>query len=225
MKTRFLAAAMSVFLGAHAHAELKWEQTVIALNAAPGDKQAVGHFKYQNVGKTPVHFRSVDTSCGCTVARSQKNEVAPGEKGEITATFNIGGRTGVQQKSITVKTEDSRDNVTLMLKTIIGEALTVRPTFLYWQIGEELKPKTVVAQVNKNMPVANLDVSSSNPEFLHKVESGRVAGEYRINIRPQQTARPLTATLTIKTGYPEGAPKTYTVTMRVMSGAASARSP
>lgn len=223
MKACFLAAAMSILLCAHAQAELKWEQTVIVLNAAPGDKQAVGHFKYQNVGQTPVHIRSADTSCGCTVARSQKNDVAPGEKGEITATFNIGDRTGLQQKSITVKTDEPRNPVTVLtLKTLIGQALTIKPTFVYWQIGEELKPKTIVAQFNKNMPATTLDVASSSPEFLHKVERGPAPGEYRINVQPRQATKPLTATLTIKTGYPAGAPKTYTVTMRVMSGAAAA---
>src|SRR5437870_5630357 len=61
-----------------AHAELKWEQTSIDLQPAIGDKQAVAHFKYENVGKTPVHFKSVHASCGCTTAQTQKEEVAPG---------------------------------------------------------------------------------------------------------------------------------------------------
>jgi len=51
----------------------------------PNDKQAIGHFKYQNAGKTPVHFKSVHASCGCTTAQSQKEEVPPGDKGEINS--------------------------------------------------------------------------------------------------------------------------------------------
>ncbi len=47
-----------------ARAELKWEQTSVDLQPALGDKQAVAHFKYENVGKTPVHFTSVHASCG-----------------------------------------------------------------------------------------------------------------------------------------------------------------
>src|SRR2546430_1392077 len=85
-----------------ARAELKWEQTSVDLQPALGDKQAVAHFKYENVGKTPVHFTSVHASCGCTTAQTQNEQVAPGEKGEITATFNIGGRTGTQVKTGTM---------------------------------------------------------------------------------------------------------------------------
>ncbi len=106
MNTRLLQVfgpvMFSVLLLATARAELKWEQTSIELHPGVGDKQAVGHFKYENVGKTPVHFKSVHSSCGCTTAQTQKDEVAPGEKGEITATFNIGGRIGTQVKTVSV---------------------------------------------------------------------------------------------------------------------------
>jgi len=66
-------------------AELAWEKTELDLHPAIGDATAVGIFKYENKGKTPIHFNGVHTSCGCTVAALKKNDVAPGEKGEITA--------------------------------------------------------------------------------------------------------------------------------------------
>src|SRR4029077_8195818 len=89
-----------------ARAELKWEQKSVDLRPAFSDKQAVAHFKYENVGNTPVHFKSVHASCGCATAQTQNEQVAPGQKGEITATFNIGGRTGTQVKTVTVQTDD-----------------------------------------------------------------------------------------------------------------------
>src|SRR5438067_11350771 len=89
-----------------ARAELKWEQTSVDLKPALGDKQAVAHFKYENVGDTPVHFKSVHASCGCTTAQTQNEQVAPGQKGEITATCNIGGRTGIQVKTVAVQNDD-----------------------------------------------------------------------------------------------------------------------
>src|ERR1700730_9084923 len=101
MKTPIVAFALSIVISLSARAELKWEQSTIELHPTPADKQAVGHFKYQNPGKTPVHFKSVHASCGCTTAQTQKDEVAPGEKGEITATFNIGDSTGLQVKTVT----------------------------------------------------------------------------------------------------------------------------
>src|SRR5688500_11610861 len=92
-----------------------WEETTIELTPALGAPNAVGVFKYENKGDTPVHFKGAPrTSCGCTVAALQKTEVAPGEKGEITATFNIGDRTGVQMKTITVETDDPQNPTTVL---------------------------------------------------------------------------------------------------------------
>ncbi|PYJ77295.1 MAG: hypothetical protein DME69_10995, partial [Verrucomicrobia bacterium] len=90
MKTHIFALTLSLIICITARAGLKWDQTSIELHPTAVDKQAIGHFKYQNAGDKPVRFKSVRTSCGCTAAQTQKEEVPPGEKGEITATFNIG---------------------------------------------------------------------------------------------------------------------------------------
>src|SRR5437588_7638032 len=106
MKIRILTFTLSILLCAGARAELKWEQQTIDLKPAVGDKTAVAHFKYENVGTTPVHFKSVKASCGCTATQSQKEVVNPKEKGEITATFNIADRIGQQVKTVSVQTAD-----------------------------------------------------------------------------------------------------------------------
>jgi hypothetical protein len=218
-----LAASLSISFAASAHAELKWEQTTVDLQPAVGDKEAVGHFKYQNVGGKPVRFKSVRTSCGCTAAQSQREEVPPGEKGEITATFKIGDRTGPQVKTVTVETDDPAHAVTVLtLKANIAQVLEIQPNFVYWQAGEEAKPKTVVARVGKNIPIKNLDVVSTNPDFLVKVERGATPGEFRINIQPRETTKPGFATLTIKTDYPKEAPKNFYINARVTAAPASA---
>src|SRR2546429_9669115 len=150
MKTHILTLTLSFIFCLAARAELKWEQTAVELHPARGDKQAIGHFKYQNAGKTPVHFKSVHASCGCTAAQSQKEQVGPGEKGEITATFNIGDRTGSQVKTVTVQTDDLAHATTVLtLKANIMQILEVQPNFVYWQAGEEPKPKTVTGKTGK----------------------------------------------------------------------------
>src|SRR5213078_2941081 len=106
MKTTILTFALSIFVAVAVRADLKWEQSTVDVHPGMNDKQAVAHFKYENVGKAPVRFKSVKASCGCTATQSQKELVNPGEKGEIIATFNIGDRTGVQMKQVTVQTDD-----------------------------------------------------------------------------------------------------------------------
>src|SRR5437899_9326795 len=168
MTTRILTCTLSIFLCAAARAELKWEQNTIDLRPAIGDKTAVAHFKYQNTGTSPVHFKSVKASCGCTTTQTQKEVVNPGEKGEIIATFNIGDRIGQQMKTVTVQTDDpnpTQATTILTLKATIPEALEIKPMFVYWQSGEEPKPKKISIKASKDFPAKVLTVRSTNSNF------------------------------------------------------------
>src|ERR1700755_3640604 len=197
MKTHILTVTLSLIFCLTARAELKWEQTAVELHPARGDKQAIGHYKYQNVGKTPVHFKSVHASCGCTAAQSQKDQVGPGEKGEITATFNIGDRTGTQVKTVTVETDEAANQKTVLtLKTIIPQQLEINPTFVFWKQGDKPDPKTITVKVGKEFTVKHIKVTSSSPDFQTKVgEKGN--GEFTIDVQPQETKNIVASTLTI----------------------------
>src|SRR6266576_1379589 len=217
--SKLIGIFVLIALAEGARAELKWEQTSVELHPAPNDKQAVGHFKYENVGKTPVHFKSVKASCGCTTAQTQKDEVAPGEKGEITATFNIGGRTGTQVKTVTVQTDDpdpAHANIVLTLKAFITPLLEIQPALVFWQNGEEPKPKIITAKANKAAGIKKLDVTSSVPDFTAKVEAGSAPNEFRISVQPRDTAKAAYATLSIKPDSPVNTGNTFAVAARVM---------
>ena len=200
-----------------AHAELKWEQTSVDLRPGFNDKQAVAHFKYENLGNTPVHFESVHASCGCTTAQTQNEQVAPGQKGEITATFNIGGRTGTQVKTVTVQTDDPEPStIVLTLKAVITPLLEFQPTLVYWQNGEEPKPKIITAKANKDAAIKKLDVASSTPDFTAKVDGGTAPNEFRISVQPRDTTKAVYATLTIKPDSPVNAGSAFSAAARVM---------
>ena len=201
MKTRILTFTLSIFLCVAARAELKWEQNTIDLHPAVGDKTAVAHFKYENVGKTPVHFKSVKASCGCTTTQSQKEVVNPGDKGEIVATFNIGDRTGQQMKTVTVQTDDpnpTQATTILTLKVTIPQALEIKPTFIYWQSGEAPKSKKISIKASKDFPAKSITVKSNSQNFESKVEPGS-AGEWTIEVTPKDTSHAMGTALLVQT--------------------------
>jgi len=212
MKTYIVVFTVSMIISLSARAELKWEQTTIELHPTPADKQAVGHFKYQNSGKTPVHFKSVHASCGCTTAQTQKDEVPPGEKGEITATFNIGDRTGTQIKTVTVETDEAANQKTVLtLKTVIPQQLEINPTFVFWKQGDKPDAKTITVKVGKEFTVKHIKVTSSSPDFQTKVEE-KGNGEFQIDVQPQETKNLVASTLTIQ---PEDSQKVFYATARI----------
>jgi hypothetical protein len=200
-----------------ARAELKWEQSTIDLHPKVGDKTAVAHFKYQNTGTTPVHFKSVKASCGCTTTQTQKEVVNPGEKGEIVATFNIGDRTGQQMKTVTVQTDDpnpTQATTLLTFKADIPQALEIKPSFVYWTNGEQPKPKKVTIKASKDFPATNVTVKSNSDNFESKVEPGK-AGEWTIEVTPKDTSRPMGTALLIQTDYPKDSPKSFYVNAQI----------
>src|ERR1041385_2003834 len=206
MKTPIFAFTLSMIMCLGARAELKWEQTSIELHPTPNDKQAVGHFKYQNSGKTPVHFKSVHASCGCTTAQTQKDEVPPGGTGEITATFNIGDRTGTQVKTVTVETDETPNAKTVLtLRTIIPQQLEISPTFVFWKQGDKPDPKTITVKVGKEFTVNHIKGTSSSPDFQTKVEEAG-KGEFKIDVQPKETNNLVASTLTIQ---PEDSQKVF----------------
>jgi hypothetical protein len=212
MKTPIFAFTLSIITCLSARAELKWEQTAVELHPAAADKTAVGHFKYQNTGKTPVHFKSVHPSCGCTTAQTQKDVVQAGEKGEITATFNIGDRTGTQIKTVTVETDEAANQKTVLtLKAIIPQQLDISPTFVFWKQGEKPDPKQISVKVGKEFTVKHIKVTSSTPNFQTKVEdTGK--GEFKIDVTPQDTSKLVASMLTIQA---EDSQKTFYATARI----------
>ena len=146
MKNYVLPAVIGLLLALQgpARGTLVWESKDAVLHPSLSDKEAVAHFKYKNSGDKPVKITSVHASCGCTTAALAKDVVGPNESGEITATFTIGNRTGVQTKSITVLTDDQPEEPTVLkLTATIPQLLQITPSFIFWTPTDVLDPKTI----------------------------------------------------------------------------------
>jgi hypothetical protein len=66
-----------------------------------GDK--VEHtFKFANTGTEPLIITNVQVTCGCTVPSWPRDPIMPGQKSEITVAFNSAGKSGKQNKVVTI---------------------------------------------------------------------------------------------------------------------------
>tara|TARA_B100000965_G_C19336936_1_gene645636 strand:+ start:335 stop:715 length:381 start_codon:yes stop_codon:yes gene_type:complete len=63
-------------------------------------------FTFENTGDAPLEIQGVRSSCGCTIPKKPEAPIAPGEKGEITVSYDT-NRVGVFRKTITVNTNVS----------------------------------------------------------------------------------------------------------------------
>lgn len=59
-------------------------------------------FKLKNTGTVPLKITDVKPSCGCTASDYTRSPVPPGGEGFVEVVFDSQGRTGTQQKTVTV---------------------------------------------------------------------------------------------------------------------------
>jgi len=101
-------------------------------------------FKFTNEGKGELKIDKVNTTCGCTAALLSANTVPSGGKGEVTATFTVGGRQGAQTKHIYVLSNDPADpKATLTIKGTITPQVSVEPSSISISDKEKDTSRTV----------------------------------------------------------------------------------
>jgi hypothetical protein len=67
-----------------------------------GEKVAFS-FRFRNSGKKPLIITGTHAGCGCTQPEKPEQPVPPGETGEIKVVFDSKGKSGRQEKFITVE--------------------------------------------------------------------------------------------------------------------------
>jgi hypothetical protein len=60
------------------------------------------NFKFKNTGKSPLIITNATATCGCTIPEPPKEPIQPGAEGVIKVVFDSTGKSGMQDKVITV---------------------------------------------------------------------------------------------------------------------------
>ena len=76
-------------------------------------------FVFKNTGGSDLVISSAQGSCGCTVPSYPKEPVKPGEEGKIDIVFNSEGKSGVQQKTVTLVTNCNPSTKILTISSTI----------------------------------------------------------------------------------------------------------
>jgi hypothetical protein len=84
-----------------------------------GDK-VTHEFKFVNEGKSPLIITDGYASCGCTKPEWPKTPIAPGSSGIVKVTFSSEGKSGLQDKQVTLIANTVPANTAVHL---VGEVL------------------------------------------------------------------------------------------------------
>ena len=73
-------------------------------------------FAFTNTGEAPLIIQDARATCGCTIPKKPEGPVAPGESSEIQVRFNSQGKSGMQNKTITITANTEPTTTKLVIK-------------------------------------------------------------------------------------------------------------
>jgi hypothetical protein len=73
-------------------------------------------FHFTNKGEGDLVIESATTTCGCTVPHYSKKPIPDGAEGTLEVVFDTSGKTGIQTKTITVRSNAKTPVVLLKIK-------------------------------------------------------------------------------------------------------------
>ena len=185
---------------------LVWDNERLELH--PGleayrDGKVEARFPLANTGTSTWEILAVEPDCGCTLAELTKRTLAPGECGEIVASFTVAERTGRNEKHLLVRASSDPNGevqVVARLTLIINLPALVRitPEKVSWTLGEASTPKTLVVEAAfPEMPLHRVWARSTQALFKPEVTTVEPGRRYEVTVTPMSTEILLTGHLPI----------------------------
>jgi hypothetical protein len=140
-----------------------------------------GEIGISSVGTAPLKILKIETSCGCTGALPNRNEIPPGESDKIVLTYNTNkDKTDVSQ-SITLQTNDpEQPRVQIKVVGHVKKFVDILPTnrITFGSIGRtEVATLSVELHSNLDTPLPLKIKPSADPQpfeiKLEEVEAGK----------------------------------------------------
>jgi hypothetical protein len=120
-----------------------------------------------------------------------KKTYAHGESGEIAVVFHPADRIGLQEKYITVTTDELNETPKELLFEInIKQYLTAEPLYLAWKIGEKPLEKKIVISGLPSRPITKITAQGETPGFCEtRIEVVEQGQKYNLYVKPLSTAK------------------------------------
>lgn len=106
--------------------EIKFNEEEFDFGKITQGEKVTHTFKFKNTGKKNLVISGANGSCGCTVAEWPAEPIKSGAEGKIEVIFNSEGKSGFQEKTITIVTNCEPATRILRIKTEIIVAETAK---------------------------------------------------------------------------------------------------
>lgn len=164
-----LSILVGIFSILNTYAHLSFNTQIIEDEISEDSNTYPFEFKFKNTGNNTINITNISTTCGCTIAKCDKNTYKPNENGTISGVFSLGDKDGIQEKTITVDTNDIENkHYILTLKIAIKRTIIISPRILIWRIGSSDNSKTIKIQSVNPIKISSIICDSDNFVILKK---------------------------------------------------------
>ncbi len=179
---------------------LTWDTTYREIKVPSGQKEVLTDYVFKNSTSAGIEISSMQTSCGCTAAKIDKKQIAPGESAAVHVRFDVGNRKGEQVKSVVVKTSDQAKQ-TLILRALIQDPVAFSQKEFVWRSGTPGVERDSMVEVGAGAQI--LGAESLNDQFDVRVDEMEKGSRYRIVVTPRSTAIPVASAVKVLIADPK----------------------
>lgn len=106
--------------------DMTFEEEIFDFGKIVQGEKVTHAFVFKNTGKKNLIVSNASGSCGCTVPEWPKEPVQPGASGKINVVFNSEGKSGMQEKTVTIVTNCEPATRVIRIKAEIIVAETAK---------------------------------------------------------------------------------------------------
>jgi len=104
--------------------DIVWDSKTVDLGHIEKGNPTEATFEFTNNSEKPIVIAKVKSSCGCTVTSYERKAILPGEKANVTATYDA-RRQGNFRKNITVMLSNDSKHMLSLKGEVISEEIVV----------------------------------------------------------------------------------------------------
>lgn len=155
-------------------------------------------YAFTNASDHAITISEIKTTCGCTTAELEKRTYQADESGTIDIVFDIGSRTGEQQKSIAVISSTGEQTM-LVLKVHLPPGPSFSSTIASWRQGSPPDPRVIFIRLPKEHTYTLTKATTSDESLTATLKPGSEENLVDLTILPSSTERAFNAIIDLHT--------------------------
>ena len=118
-------------------------------------------FKFTNTGQAMLKITNIRSTCGCTVAKLEKKEYAPGQSGTIKVSYTAPKTATTTQKYIYVSSNDKANpKIRLTIRAKVAQIVQANPAKLL--LYKQVKPWQAMREDRRGTPGESMEAIEKN---------------------------------------------------------------